>query len=185
MENDLLMHNHHNNYLVVCPSGLRSEILDLSLSQWCSGHFGIFKTRKRVLASFWWPGLYSDIVDFITQCEVCISVKPLNRNPGRMGIRSFPSSPIELVSTDFLVELPITHRGSSRILSINDQFSKFTQLYAVPDLTAATSAKCYCVKSVQIRSYFWSLFSRIRTEYREILCISPYSVRMQENTDQK
>ena len=31
---------------------------------------------------------------------------------------------------------------------------------------------------------FWSAFSRIRTEYGEILRISPYSVRMQENTDQ-
>ena len=30
---------------------------------------------------------------------------------------------------------------------------------------------------------FWSVFSRIRTEYREIQSISPYSVRMQENTD--
>ena len=26
----------------------------------------------------------------------------------------------------------------------------------------------YCVKSIQIRSYFWSLFSHIRTEYRKI-----------------
>ena len=31
---------------------------------------------------------------------------------------------------------------------------------------------------------FWSAFSRIRTEYGEILRISPYSVRMQENADQ-
>ena len=52
MENDLLMQNHHNNYLVVCPSELRSEILDLFHSQLCSGYFGIFKTHKRVLASF-------------------------------------------------------------------------------------------------------------------------------------
>ena len=29
----------------------------------------------------------------------------------------------------------------------------------------------HCVKSVQIRSFFWSVFSRIRTEYREILRI--------------
>ena len=36
----------------------------------------------------------------------------------------------------------------------------------------------HCVKSVQIRNYFWSVFSCIRTE-------SPYSVRIQENTDQK
>ena len=43
----------------------------------------------------------------------------------------------------------------------------------------------HCVKSAQIRSSFWSVFSRIRTEYGEILRISPYSVRMRENTDQK
>ena len=27
----------------------------------------------------------------------------------------------------------------------------------------------YCMRSVQIRSFFWSVFSRIRTEYGEIL----------------
>ena len=43
----------------------------------------------------------------------------------------------------------------------------------------------HCVKSVQIRSYFWSVFSCIRTEYGERLRISPYSVRIQENSDQK
>ena len=31
---------------------------------------------------------------------------------------------------------------------------------------------------------FWSVFSPIPTEYEEILCISPGSVRMRENTDQ-
>ena len=31
---------------------------------------------------------------------------------------------------------------------------------------------------------FWSEFSRIRTEYWEILRISPYSVQMRENADQ-
>ena len=37
----------------------------------------------------------------------------------------------------------------------------------------------HCVKSVQIGSFFWSLFSCIQTSK------SPYSVRMQENTDHK
>ena len=31
---------------------------------------------------------------------------------------------------------------------------------------------------------FWSAFSRIQIEYVEILRISPYLIRMQENTDQ-
>ena len=33
----------------------------------------------------------------------------------------------------------------------------------------------HCMKSVQIRSFFWSVFSRIRTEYGEIQSISRHS----------
>ena len=40
-------------------------------------------------------------------------------------------------------------------------------------------------KSFQKRSYFWSVFSCIRTEYRDLRNKFPYSVRIQENTDQK
>ena len=43
----------------------------------------------------------------------------------------------------------------------------------------------HCVKSVQIRSFFWSVFSLIRTEYGEIRSISRYTFRMREKTDQK
>ena len=32
-------------------------------------------------------------------------------------------------------------------------------------------SESHCVKSIQIRSFFWSVFSRIRTEYREIRSI--------------
>ena len=38
----------------------------------------------------------------------------------------------------------------------------------------------YCVKSVQIRSFFWSVFSHIRTEYGEIL---RYSVSLRIQAD--
>ena len=41
------------------------------------------------------------------------------------------------------------------------------------------------MKSVQIRSFFWSVFFCIRTEYGDLRSKSPYSVRIQENTDQK
>ena len=46
---------------------------------------------------------------------------------------------------------------------------------------AATNTAWKCPYS----EFLWSVFSRIRTEYGEILRISPYSVQMQENTDQK
>ena len=43
----------------------------------------------------------------------------------------------------------------------------------------------HCLKSVQIRSYFWSVFSCICIEYGDLLRKSPYSIQIQENTDQK
>ena len=43
----------------------------------------------------------------------------------------------------------------------------------------------HCVKTVQIRSFFWSVFSSTRTEYGYLQSKSPCSVRIQENKDQK
>ena len=43
----------------------------------------------------------------------------------------------------------------------------------------------HCVESIQIRTFFWSVFSRTRAEYGYLLRKSPYSVRIRENTDQK
>ena len=39
-------------------------------------------------------------------------------------------------------------------------------------------------KNCPYSELFWSIFSRIRTEYGEILRTSPYSVPIRENTDQ-
>ena len=51
----------------------------------------------------------------------------------------------------------------------NDKYSRTTALHEM------------CPYS----EFLWSIFSRIRTEYEDILRISPYSIRMRENTDQK
>ena len=40
-------------------------------------------------------------------------------------------------------------------------------------------------KKCPYSEFFWSVFFRIWTEYAKILCISPYSVQMRENMDQK
>ena len=42
------------------------------------------------------------------------------------------------------------------------------------DNSPSSTWKVHYVKSAQIRSFFWSVFSRIRTEYGEILRISKY-----------
>ena len=41
------------------------------------------------------------------------------------------------------------------------------------------------MKNVQIRGFFWSIFSCIWTEYGDLQSKSPYSAQIKENTDQK
>ena len=43
----------------------------------------------------------------------------------------------------------------------------------------------YCVKRVQTRSYLWSVFSRIWTEYGDLWSKSPYLAKIRENMDQE
>lgn len=142
IKNDILVYCHHGDFLIVAPEELRKEILELCHAHWSAGHFGRYKTHRKVLERFWWPSLYSKVRDFIAHCSVCIEIKPQNRKRGHMGLHKFPTTPLELISIDFLVDLPLTARGNCHILVINDQFSKLIQLYAVKDRTASTAAKC-------------------------------------------
>ena len=53
------------------------------------------------------------------------------------------------------------------------------------DWTFRLSCNYHCVKSVQMRRFFRSVFSCIWTKYGDLRSKSPYSVWLQENTDQK
>ena len=50
---------------------------------------------------------------------------------------------------------------------------------------ARVSSSSHWVKSIQIRSIFWSVFSYIQTEYRDLCRKFSNWVQIQENTDQK
>ena len=67
---------------------------------------------------------------------------------------------------------------------IRVQFNN-VMLWTWADVPLAISVISHCVKCAQIRSYFWFVFACIWTEYGDLLRKSLYSVRIQENTDEK
>ena len=142
IEYGVLKINFRDRKLIVVPEELRHEILNLHHSKWFSGHFGSFKTLERIYEKFWWPNLKTDVINFIDSCEICLAVKSPNRKKGRLGIRSWPHTPLELISIDFLVNLPITKKGNCNIMVINDQFSKYIQLFALKDRKAVSAVHC-------------------------------------------
>ena len=80
------------------------------------------------------------------------------------------------------MKLVVSEVSGCKYKSDKIEYSKFE---IEPTKNKNKIQSCHFVKSVQVRSFFWPVFSRIRTEYGEILRIYPYSVRMRENTDHK
>ena len=71
----------------------------------------------------------------------------------------------------------IDHKNIRRML---------THLFILSWMLKNSSGKyAHCVKSVQIRSFFWSVFSRTRAKYGDLLRKSPHSARVRESKDQK
>ena len=51
------------------------------------------------------------------------------------------------------------------------------------NLQLETSLESTLPKKCLYSEFFWSVFSRIWPEYRDLLCKSPYSVQIRENCD--
>ena len=66
---------------------------------------------------------------------------------------------------------------------------KYLKLFIITTLILMTFISylfgACCVKSFQIRSFFWFICSHIRTEYKDLPRKVSYSVWIWENTDQK
>ena len=138
---ELLCYNHHGNMLIVTPKTLRDEILELGHSQFYSGHFGTFKTHRRILGSAWWPDMFNNIRNKLRNCKICVMVNAQKKNCV-LGKRPFPNKPLDLISIDFIVELPLSNGNNKHILTVVDNFTKHLKVYAVKDRTAKTAAKC-------------------------------------------
>ena len=82
----------------------------------------------------------------------------------------------------FLRKKPIfMSSGFDHLTKIHLQEYKWTLAFFMPQMCnrVALHEKCPC------QEFFWSIFSRIRIKYGEVLRISPNSVRIRKNTDQK
>ena len=86
-----------------------------------SGHLGRDKTVERLSRNFYWPRLHRTVHDYCRTCETCQAIKP--SSGGRLGLlqpHAVPDRPFQVVSIDFIPQLPLTKRGYSSICGITD-----------------------------------------------------------------
>ena len=56
---------------VVVPETLRQQVMALAHESLMGGHLGTKKTIDKIKTSFYWPGIYGDVVRFCKSCDVC------------------------------------------------------------------------------------------------------------------
>ena len=96
-----------------------------------SGHRGALRTQEAIARTFWWPGLHTDVQQYVANCPACQRNKPLNTKPGGLlQPLPTPQEVWESVSLDLITQLPTTKSGHDAIVVFVDRLSKMTHFAA-------------------------------------------------------
>ena len=125
----------------VVPKVLRDQVLKAMHNSILSGHLGRRKTAEKLLQRFYWFQVRDSVKLWVAQCEICQCTKnPTKKAKAPLG-KMTAGAPLDRLCTDILGPLPLTPRGNKYVLVVTDSFTKWTEIFAVPDETAETCAR--------------------------------------------
>lgn len=113
-----------------------------------SSHFGNAKTYYKTAPRFYWPEQKRQVEEFV-KCAVCEQVKTpakCNRAPLKPLITA---RPFQIVTTDMMGPFPKSPRGNEYVIVFIDHFTKWVEVFPIPDQTAKTAA--YCLRKLIAR----------------------------------
>lgn len=130
------------DWKTVVPSEARKEIISKNHNEPTSGHFGVFKTYKRLALRYYWPGMRQDVINFIANCETCLAYKhPTHGTFGKMGRPKDCSRPFQVLSIDLVGLLPNSRKQNSYVFVVTCCFSKYCLLFPLRRATADLVSK--------------------------------------------
>ena len=93
---------------------------------------GSEKTYARISECYYWPGLYSEVIRYVKNCETCQRTKTNNQTKiGLMGKRLI-EEPWTMVAADIMGPLPLSKKGKNQyILVFVDLFTKWVKIIPV------------------------------------------------------
>ncbi|PIK43002.1 Retrovirus-related Pol polyprotein from transposon [Apostichopus japonicus] len=139
--NGILCRNGDYGVQVVVPQSLVPDVLKHLHGSPLTGHFGTKRTCVRADKCCYWPYMMRDIQHYCKQCIACEARREPNP-PFRAPLEPMiVNKPFERVAAD-ITELPLTTNGNRYVLVVTDYFTKYINMYALPDQTAETVAQC-------------------------------------------
>lgn len=127
-------------YQLLIPRSLKGEVFQEMHSGKMGGHFGCRKTYEKVKMKYYWYEMKDDINNWVLTCDTCAADKTPYKKPkaplGSLGV----GAALATLSTDMIGPFPLTPRNNRYVLIVTDSFTKWVEIFAVPDSTAATTA---------------------------------------------
>ncbi|OWZ06987.1 reverse transcriptase [Phytophthora megakarya] len=133
------------------PGALRPDILHHAHEDFQSDHQGITRTYERLCSEFFWAGMFQDIEMCVKECTDCAFAKGRPPNPGPSPGNIEPTGPFEVVSMEFITDLPKSERGNTFLLLFQDMFTGYVMSKPMSSTTAQGCAETY--EEVVFRNY--------------------------------
>lgn len=106
-----------------------------------SGHLGIQRIiRKMNQSSYYWPKIREFVTNYVKSCHVCEERKNPQRKK-RSAMESFiTGGRWERIAADIAGPFPKSESGNVYILVVADYFTKFVEIFPIPNMEAETVA---------------------------------------------
>ena len=126
---------------ILIPPPLVKEVLTQCHDVVTAGHVGMTKTLANVRRRFLWCGMRKDVEIHVRRCELCARYK----SPGhkrRAGLKDHCAGvTMERVTMDIVGPFPKSKEGNVYVLVCVDCFTKYIEVYSLPNQEAVTIAK--------------------------------------------
>ena len=120
---------------------LREAILQDLHAGTLGGHLGAEKTLEKLKERFYWPGMQSDVSIWCHTCSTCATCKSPPQNNCALLLSVRAGYPMQVVAVDIMGPLPESISGNSYVLVASDYFTKWVEVYAIPNQEASTVAQ--------------------------------------------
>ena len=125
---------------LIIPQVRVSEVLQQMHSGVSGGHLGVNKTLDKIRQRFYWVYCKMDVEEWCRKCDICAASKgPHAKTRGQLQTYNV-GSPFERIAIDLAGPFPVSKSGNKYILVVIDYFTKWPEVFAIPNQEAVTVA---------------------------------------------
>jgi hypothetical protein len=125
--------NQQHRSVLLVPQHLIPDILHEAHGHLLSGHFGVKKTKQRLLQSYYWPNMERDITEHLGRCDKYQLTKKGKMVPELLSPLPQCTEPNQRVHGDLFGPLKTSDGDKKFILCITDAFTKYVELIVFPN----------------------------------------------------